>query len=49
MRAVEPDTVNDIARIYGGGGHAQAAGVTMHMPIGDAVAAILAEMEKKLS
>lgn len=49
LRAVEPDTVNDIARIYGGGGHAQAAGVTMYMPIGDAVATILAEMEKKLS
>ena len=49
LRAVEPDTVNDIARIYGGGGHAQAAGVTMYMPIGDAVAVILAEMEKKLS
>ena len=28
---------------------AQAAGVTMHMPIQDAVQAILAEMQKKLS
>lgn len=25
LRAVEPDTVNDIAVIFGGGGHAQAA------------------------
>ena len=49
LRAVEPDMVNDIAKAYGGGGHAQAAGVTMHMPIDEAVAAILAEMEKKLS
>ena len=49
LRAVEPDTVSDIAKVYGGGGHAQAAGVTIHMPIQDAVQAILAEMQKKLS
>lgn len=49
LRAVEPDTVNDIAKAYGGGGHAQAAGVTMFIPIEEAVATILAEMEKKLS
>jgi nanoRNase/pAp phosphatase (c-di-AMP/oligoRNAs hydrolase) len=45
---VEPDTVNDIAKVFGGGGHAQAAGVTMLMPMADAVAAVLAEMAKKL-
>ena len=49
LRAVEPDTVNDIAKAFGGGGHAQAAGVTMVMPIGEAVQTVLAEMEKKLS
>ena len=48
LRAVEPDTVNDIAKVFGGGGHAQAAGVTMLMPMADAVAAVLAEMAKKL-
>lgn len=48
LRAVEPDTVNDIAKIFGGGGHAQAAGVTMLMPMADAVSAVLAEMAKKL-
>ena len=40
--------VNDIAKQFGGGGHAQAAGVTMHMPMDEAVAAVLAEMAKKL-
>jgi len=48
LRAVEPDTVNDIARQFGGGGHAQAAGVTMQMPMSDAVSAILSAMALKL-
>lgn len=48
LRAVEPDTVNDIAKQFGGGGHAQAAGVTMQMPMNEAVQAVLAAMEKKL-
>ncbi|MBQ7784643.1 MAG: DHH family phosphoesterase [Clostridia bacterium] len=48
LRAVEPDTVNDIARKYGGGGHAQAAGVTMEMPMEEAIAVILSEMAQKL-
>ncbi|MBQ4265161.1 MAG: DHH family phosphoesterase [Clostridia bacterium] len=48
LRAVEPDTVNDIAKQFGGGGHAQAAGVTMHMPMNEAVAAVLAAMKKKM-
>ena len=48
LRAVEPDTVNDIARQFGGGGHAQAAGCTVKAPIGDAVQQMLEAMEKKL-
>lgn len=48
LRAVEPDTVNDVARRFGGGGHAQAAGVTMHMPMGEAVAQVLSAMSEKL-
>lgn len=48
LRAVEPDTVNDIAKQFGGGGHAQAAGVTMHTTMGEAVAAVLAAMAAKL-
>lgn len=49
MRAVEPDTVNDIAKQFGGGGHAQAAGVTMQLPMRDAVAAVLGAMSAKLA
>ncbi len=49
LRAVEPDTVNDVAKAFGGGGHAQAAGVTMNMPMGEAIALVLAEMDKKLA
>ena len=48
LRAVEPDTVNDIARQFGGGGHAQAAGVTMYVPIDEAVQTVLAAMKEKL-
>ena len=48
LRAVEPDTVNDIAKQFGGGGHAQAAGVTMQMPMDKAVAAVLAAMKEKM-
>jgi len=48
LRAVEPDTVNDIARQFGGGGHAQAAGVTMQMPMAQAVQTVLAAMKEKL-
>lgn len=48
LRAVEPDTVNDIAQRFGGGGHAQAAGCTIHAPLDEAVAMVLAAMEEKL-
>ena len=48
LRAVEPDTVIDIAQRFGGGGHAQAAGCTIHAPLDEAVAMVLAAMEEKL-
>ncbi len=48
LRAFEPDTVNDIARQFGGGGHAQAAGCTLHMPLGEATQTILDAMKEKL-
>ena len=48
LRAVEPDTVSDIAKQFGGGGHAQAAGVTMQLPMKDAVSAVLAAMSAEL-
>ena len=48
LRAMEPDTVNDIAYALGGGGHAQAAGCTLKMPIEKAEAEILSRMLNKL-
>ena len=48
LRAVEPDTVNDIAARFGGGGHAQAAGCTIQATLEEAVAMALAAMEEKL-
>ena len=48
LRSVEPETVNDIAKRFGGGGHAQAAGCTLHMTMDEAVAAVLAAIEEKL-
>ena len=48
LRAVEPDTVNDIAVYFGGGGHAQAAGCTIHDTLSGATAQVLAAMAEKL-
>lgn len=48
LRAVEPDTVNDIAKQFGGGGHAQAAGCTIQASIDEALEMIIGAMEKKL-
>jgi len=48
LRAVEPDTVNDIAGRFGGGGHAQAAGCSFACDMDDAVRQVLAAMEDKL-
>ena len=49
LRAVEPDTVNDVAFAFGGGGHAQAAGCTIHAPLETATQMILEAMTKKLA
>ena len=48
LRAVEPDTVNDIALALGGGGHAQAAGCTLNMPLAEAEQVIIRCMAEKL-
>lgn len=48
LRAVEPDTVNDIAQRFGGGGHAQAAGCTLYTTLEDAMARVLDAMAEKL-
>ena len=48
LRAFEPDTVNDVAGRFGGGGHAQAAGCTIDAPIEEAVGMVLDVMKDKL-
>ena len=48
MRAMEPYTVNDIAQALGGGGHAQAAGVSLHMTLAEAERLILQKARAKL-
>ena len=48
LRAVEPDTVNDIAQRFGGGGHAQAAGCSFAVPMEEATRQVLAAMAEKL-
>lgn len=49
LRAVEPWTVDDIAVSFGGGGHAQAAGITLQGNLDEEAARVAAAMEKKLN
>lgn len=49
LRAKEPDCVNDIAQSFGGGGHPQAAGITMQGSLEDAVQKVLDAMIRKLN
>ena len=49
LRAVEPDKVNDVALFFGGGGHAQAAGCTIHEPLETATAMVLEILRAKVS
>lgn len=44
LRAVAPDTVSGIAAAFGGGGHAQAAGCTLDLPLPDAAEKIAARL-----
>ena len=48
LRAKEPQRVDDIAKMFGGGGHPQASGITMNGTIDEAVELVLAEMTKKV-
>lgn len=48
LRAVAPDRVDDIARSFGGGGHAQASGCTVHLPLEQAAQAVLDAMKKAI-
>lgn len=49
LRAKEPDTVSDIAQHFGGGGHPQAAGITMSGTIKDTVQEVVEAMTWKLN
>ena len=49
LRAMEPDTVNDVAAQFGGGGHAQAAGCTIRgLSLYEAAEKVLQAIEAKL-
>ena len=48
LRATEPDTVNDVAVAFGGGGHAQAAGCTLHTTLEEAEKEVLSFIREKL-
>ena len=49
LRAKEPDSVNDIAQSFGGGGHPQASGITMGGPLDEAAEKVLQAMIRKLN
>ena len=49
LRAKESDSVNDIAQSFGGGGHPQAAGITMHGSLEETVRQVLDAMICKLN
>ena len=49
LRAKEPDAINDVAQFFGGGGHPQAAGITMEGPLDEAADKVLKAMIKKLN
>ena len=48
MRAVEPDSVAEVAKAFGGGGHAQASGATVYGALDDCVAQCVAAFEETL-
>ena len=49
LRAKEPDTINDVAQAFGGGGHPQASGITMDGPLEAAMDKVLDAMIRKLN
>ena len=48
LRAVEPHKVSTVAQSFGGGGHAQAAGATVLMPLDEAIDRVVARMKEEL-
>ena len=49
LRAKEPDTINDVAQQFGGGGHPQAAGITMDGTLDEAAEKVLQALIRKLN
>ena len=49
LRAKEPARVDETAKQFGGGGHAQASGITMTGTLDDCTEAVLRAMEEKLN
>jgi len=48
LRAVAPHRVSGVAQAFGGGGHAQAAGATVQLPLEEAIAQVVARMKEEL-
>ena len=48
LRAVAPCKVSGVAQSFGGGGHAQAAGASVQLPLDEAVAQVVARMKEEL-
>ena len=49
LRAKEPNAINDVAQQFGGGGHPQAAGITMDGSLDETVDRVLKAMIRKLN
>ena len=48
LRAVAPCQVSGVAQYFGGGGHAQAAGASVELPLDEAVDQVVARMRQEL-
>lgn len=49
LRAKNPDTISDVAQAFGGGGHPQAAGITMNGTLDEVAGRVLEAMIRKLN
>ena len=49
LRCAAPYNAAAICQRFGGGGHERAAGATLHMPINEATALVVAELEQELN
>ncbi len=48
LRALAPYQVSSVAQCFGGGGHAQAAGAMVNLPLDEAIAQVVARMQEEL-